>query len=119
MNILNLTQHDATADQIAAGVAEPRAKALVRELLTFEELPNTEMVGVRARKLAATAALAGYEAAMIGGAPFFMAPLELALKEAGVKPLYSFTRRESAEKPDGNGGVTKTQVFRHIGFYEA
>lgn len=117
MHILNLTQHAATTEQIAGGVREPADKASVQALLTFEEMPDAATVGDRANAVADMAS--GYAAAMIGGAPFFMAPLERALKERGVTPLYSFTRREASEGPDGTGGVRKTQVFRHVGFIEA
>lgn len=119
MNILNLTQHSATADQVAAGVFEPDNKLLVQELLTFDNMPETDVVRRRAFQLAHLAELESAESAMIGGAPFFMATLEVALRARGIKPLYSFTRRESADVPDGEGGVKKTQVFRHIGFVEA
>lgn len=117
MHVLNLTQHSSTAEQISAGVVEPADKAAVQALLTFEEMPDATLVGDRARAVAEMAD--GFAAAMIGGAPFFMAPLERALRERGVTPLYSFTRREASEVPDGQGGVRKTQVFRHVGFIEA
>ena len=119
MFILNLTQHHATPDQIEVGVVEPADKAAVQQLLTFEELAAREVVASRAATLADLAAGSDYIAAMIGGAPFLMAPLERALRERGVTPLYSFTRREASEVPDGQGGVRKTQVFRHVGFIEA
>ena len=118
MNIVNLTQHEATPDQIAAGVLEVADKATVQKLLTFEEPPTPVEMAERARILAGIAA-ATASTAMIGGAPFFMGRLEAALKEAGVKPVYAFTRREAVDAPDGNGGVRKTQVFRHAGWVEA
>ena len=42
MQIMNLTQHNATEDQLKAGVYEPspEIKKLISELLTFEELPQ-------------------------------------------------------------------------------
>ncbi len=119
MSILNLTQHAATADQALAGVVEPADKAAVQELLTFEELPSAALVAERAQALAQLASASGCRSAMIGGAPFFMGPLERALVATGFTPFYSFTRREAADVPDGNGGVRKTQVFRHVGFVEA
>ncbi len=119
MKVLNLTQHDATADQIAAGVVEPADKQAVRSLITFETLPSREEIEAAAESVAKIAADAGFDKAMIGGAPFFMAPLEYALACRGITPLYAFSRRESVDVPDGNGGVRKTQVFRHEGFVEA
>lgn len=118
-NILNLTQHTPTPDQVAAGVCESSSKQEVQTLLTFDELPSAEEVWARARALAQVARREGASFAMIGGAPFLMGPLEAVLKEEGIAPLYSFTRREAGEEPDGMGGVRKTQVFRHVGFIEA
>ena len=48
---------------------------------------------------------------MIGGAPYLMAELEMALGWVGIIPLYAFSVRVSSEK-DG----VKTSVFRHLGF---
>jgi hypothetical protein len=116
--ILNLTQHAATPDQVSAGVVEPVEKAAVQALLTFEELPTVADIERRAVALARIAAFDGPEAVMMGGAPYFMAPLERALLAEGIRVLYAFSRRESVEEPDGSGGVKKTQVFRHAGFIE-
>ncbi len=117
--ILNLTQHDATADQIAAGVVEPADKQAVRSLITFDTLPSREEIKVAAEAVAKIADEAGAEMAMIGGAPFFMAELERQLFRRDIYPVYAFSRRESVDAPDGNGGVRKTQVFRHEGFVKA
>jgi hypothetical protein len=116
VRIVNLTQHAATAEQIAAGVVEPPLKEEVCRLITFEDLPTIEKIRWRAGVVASIAKVSGCEAAMIGGAPFFMAPLERALVAVGVKPLYAFSKRESAEEKQPDGSVKKTQVFRHIGF---
>lgn len=119
MKILNLTQHAASADQIVAGVVEPADKGFVQALITFDEMPSAVELRLRAEKLAQHAKAAGVEAAMIGGAPYFMAPLEAALRRAEVKPLYAFSRRESKEHVLPDGSIKKTQVFRHAGFVEA
>lgn len=61
MKIVNLTQHAGTAEQLAAGVADLGATSLeLKRLLTFDSLPTREEIEARA--------------AMIGGAPFLMAP---------------------------------------------
>ena len=116
MKILNLTQHQATPEQLAAGVVEPADKKQVVDLLTFDSIPTPAEMRDRAAKLAAIAAEAGVEAAMIGGAPFFMAPLERALLEAGVEPVYAFSLRVTEEVTQPDGSVRKTSVFRHAGF---
>jgi hypothetical protein len=46
-----------------------------------------------------------------------MAPLEAALREAGLRPVYAFSQRAGVEEerqPDGS--VRKVQVFRHAGW---
>lgn len=118
-SILNLTQHAATAEQVTAGVVEPADKGMVQTLITFDELPTMEQVRASAEAVAELAAHAGASAAMIGGAPFFMGPLEVALRNRGVTPLYAFSRREAADVTQADGSVKKTQVFRHVGFVEA
>ena len=119
MKILNLTQHNATEEQRAAGVIEPADKKAVQELLTFNDLPSHYEVWSRAEKLAKIAEAEGVTEAMIGGAPFLMYPLEMALRNRGVQPLFAFSRRETVEKPLPDGGVQKVAVFRHLGFYES
>lgn len=119
MKIINLTQHAATSEQVQAGVFEPVDKAEVQSLLTFVDLPERHELRQRAYALARIAVNAGYEHAMIGGAPYFMQPLENALKHVGVQPLYSFTKREATEIAGEDGTVKKTAVFKHVGFYEA
>lgn len=118
MMILNLTQHDATPEQSAVGVVEPVDKALVKAILTFDTLPSAADLRANARALADIASAAGADAAMIGGAPFFMAPLAEALGRSGIRVLYAFSRRESVESAQPDGSVRKTQVFRHAGFID-
>ena len=57
--------------------------------------------------------------AMIGGAPYLMAELEKELWRLGIEPVYAFSRRESVESTDAEGNVTKTAIFKHIGFVSA
>lgn len=118
MKIVNLTQHAATPEQVEQGVEDLQGQALadLRALLTFNELPTPGSVAARALALAAFAE--GHEAAMIGGAPYLMPALEAALLEAGVLPLYAFSRRESLDVPQEDGSVRKVAVFRHLGFVQ-
>lgn len=117
MKILNLTQHAATAEQTADGVFEPMDKELVKYLLTFDRLPSAGGLEAASHCLAAIALEHEAEKALIGGAPFLMAPLELALRELGIIPVYAFSVRESTENLI-EGAVVKTNVFKHVGFYE-
>ena len=134
--ILNLTQHDPTPEQIEAGVTcgdiTDAQELELRKLLNFETLPTPTEVRQRAQQIAAYAAktttLVDYGGdsglcvneplrfAMIGGAPFLMAPLEDALRRVGITPLYAFSTRESVEQVQADGSVRKTAVFRHQGF---
>jgi len=136
--IVNLTQHDATSEQVAAGVVELSRTDDIHDLLTFVEIPDEANVQYRAKKLAeiARAALLVFEdpynepdgfegyvlrdgaAAMIGGAPYLMAPLEKALLKRGITPMYAFSKRESIEEPQPCGSVKKVMIFRHLGFVE-
>lgn len=78
--ILNLTQHAATAEQIAAGVRDlnPHHGEIqqLKALLTFESLPTAEDVYERAYAIAALAQSYFVDVAMIGGAPYLMGALE-------------------------------------------
>lgn len=117
--IINLTQHPASAEQLAAGVIDlpGEARSALIALLTFETLPPAAEIASRARVIARLASQ-DYrcDGAMIGGAPFLMAPLEVALKMRGITPLYAFSVRESVEAVQPDGSVRKTAVFRHLGF---
>ena len=137
--ILNLTQHNATVEQQQAGVvdASPAVRAYVQSLLTFDECPTWEEVQTRARILAqlaggdsirATAAAVEdgvepigphqYARAMIGGAPYLMAPLVSELYEWGITPVFAFSERISEEQVQPDGTVRKVNIFRHAGWVE-
>jgi len=132
VKILNLTQHPATADQIAEGVVDLVGESLaeLKRLLTFDAIPTKEEIQRRAASIARIAAEQNYEVcdedfaterfahAMIGGAPFLMSALESALMDEFLTPLYAFSVRESVEKTQDDGSVQKTNVFRHAGFVE-
>ena len=127
--IINLTQHAATPEQVAAGVVDlsPEKRKELSQLLTFDNLPVKGEVEARAKALADFAAQALKELglrrvgapAMIGGAPFLMVHLHLALIERRVHPMYAFSVRESVETTLPDGKVVKTAVFKHGGFVEA
>ena len=119
--ILNLTQHQATPEQIAQGVIEPIVKRQITQLLLFEELPSSELIKHRVDEIVCIVCGSGYLGvthALIGGAPFLMAPLEKALRRVGIIPLYAFSERVSEEVHQPDGTVTKTNVFKHVGWVE-
>jgi hypothetical protein len=114
--ILNLTQHDASAEQLAGGVYEAADRIAISRLLTFDTCPEGSLVRERASALAAIAIAEGCNAAMIGGAPWLMAPLEAALRACAVAPVYAFSVRDVTETKLGDGSMRKTQMFRHAGW---
>lgn len=129
--IVNLTQHPATPDQIAAGVVDlPAAeRASLTGLLTFDSLPVAGEIEARAADIAELAVSNGFGGddaddpvparAMIGGAPYLMAPLETALRVIGIEPVYAFSTRASVEQTMPDGSVRKVNDFRHAGFVPA
>jgi hypothetical protein len=108
MDIKNLTQHAPTDAQVGVTAVDPAAL----EFMNFSTPPSVEELNDRAYALACRAN--GYEAAMIGGAPYLMPALVAALHAAGVQPLFSFTERKSVEKVNPDGSVVKTSVFAHV-----
>ena len=118
--IINLTQHKATPEQVAAGVIElaPVQREELTRLLTFEELPSFEELYERAEKIAKLPGVRSCAQAMIGGAPFFMEPLTQVLRVFGIRTVFAFSRRVSVESTAADGSVTKTAIFRHEGFVE-
>ena len=119
--IVNLTQHPATPEQIEAGVFDMPGDKLehLKRLLTFDEPPCEMKLCNRAIDIAALAYSTGAKTAMIGGAPFLMAPLESKLIEFDVSPVYAFSKRESVEVGQPDGAVVKTAIFKHVGFVQA
>ena len=124
MKIVNITQHSASAEQAEQGVVCPHLdknpfSAALKELLTFKSLPKQVEIRKRAAKIAKMARqladFARCEGAMIGGAPFLMAPLQDELAKVGLVSLFAFSERVSSEQVVG-GETVKTSTFRHIGF---
>lgn len=115
--ILNLTQHQSTPEQQAEGVFDMEGEDLARlkQLLTFEQLPDRWEIGIRAESLIALARKYTRQRVMLGGAPYLMGPLEKALEARGLEYCYAFSMRESVEKIV-DGKAVKTSVFRHRGF---
>ena len=120
--ILNLTQHVATPEQIAAGVVdlpqEQREKLI--ELLTFEELPTSGEIRERVEGiLNIVASIAKPQSkVMIGGAPYMMGVLQNQRRLHNYVPVFAFSKRVSLEEMV-NGSVKKVSIFKHEGFVEA
>lgn len=116
----------------ASGMAKNRAFTIVnemlvpylveagREILSFiGESPIIYLDDVQVLNLIKPSTLGHGIFAMIGGAPFFMAPLEAAILSVGVTPVYALSDRVSIEEPLSDGSTRKTQVFKHLGFIPA
>ena len=112
--IINLTQHYATVEQLSVGVVEVEDKKALCNFLTFIDAPSS----IELQKIAFDIAqfAKGYQCAMIGGAPYLMSALEIELKQLNVQPIYSFSKRQSVEKVELDGTVTKINVFKHVGW---
>lgn len=129
--ILNLTQHEATLEQIEAGVVEPQKyKAKIIDALTFETIPCLTEIYLRAAWLAGFAKweleetefengeLPPNASAMIAGAPYLMSTLEQELIKRNIKPVYAFSERISVDETLPDGRVKTVRVFKHLGFVE-
>lgn len=125
MSILNLTQHQATPDQIAAGVVDLPAELRQRlcALLTFSAIPTADEILDSAEDIALLAddylPELGAHAGMIGGALWLMAPLSQALRLHRIDPVFAFSVRETEEQVMADGSIRKVAVFRHAGFVPA
>jgi len=118
--IANLTQHLPTEQQKKEGVENlDERHNEIKTLLTFDNLPSKEEMVDRAERLARIVKEEGvYKYALIGGAPYFMSTLEKVLKENGLTPVYSFSKRKVIEEKDETGKVIKKTIFEHEGFIE-
>lgn len=129
--ILNLTQHPASADQIAVGVTDLTGESLaqIKKALTFDACPTADEISERAEFVAELACYNGLggddgdspmpDQAMIGGALWLMAPLATELRGRGIEPVFAFSVRETVEQQQADGSVRKVAVFRHAGFAPA
>ena len=124
MRILNLTQHAPTKEQKENGVFEPNAedKEVIREYLTFNNIPSKRNIKMRAKALSDIAFKynieQGIQKVLIGGAPYLMSSLERSLIAKGLTPVYAFSKRVSKEITLPSGSVEKKMIFRHEGFIE-
>jgi hypothetical protein len=120
--ILNLTQHPATKDQVDAGVVNVTDADLVtlKKALTFDEPPSRLELIRRRRTIVGMASKYNCIRVMLGGAPYLCTELDLSLSLDGYTVLYSFSKRVSIEFTDSKTGeVTKTNVFKHIGWVKS
>lgn len=121
---INLTQHALTPEQdqwVAENCYALVEDEQVKTLLNFSELPTKEELERRADYIISQLGDDSpdfYKMALIGGAPFFMSVLERKLKEAGIQPVYAFSKRVSVEGVNEQGEVVKTSVFKHEGWIE-
>ena len=123
--ILNLTQHKATHEQLAAGVVDlpEEFRITLCDLLTFTQPPSKQDIQGRAYAIADMVDNfhpddeIGVQV-LIGGAPWLMSHLEAELKNRGFVPLYSFSERVSVEVTQPDGSVKKVSTFKHVAFVE-
>lgn len=120
MLLINLTQHTLTTDQLKGAVEVGNdVRDEVIKLITFNELPTAGVIKDNASRLAEICRDMHASHAVIGGAPYFMGPLEQSLRRVGVTPLYAFTERVAVEVTNPETGeVTKTSKFNFAGWIE-
>lgn len=120
MQIINLTQHAFTPAQLEGAVeVGTEVRNEIVDLITFIGCPTAEVIKGNASRLAEICRDMHASHAVIGGAPYFMGPLEQALRRAGIVPLYAFTERVAIEVTDPNTGeVVKTSRFNFAGWIE-
>ena len=124
MKVINFTQHTLTKEQIDSLVEEGfslenieiEAPQWLKDRLTFTSCPTREDVAFRARELADYAKRLLATDVVLGGAPYFMGALEVALDFEEIKFRYAFTERMAVETVNPDGTTTKTSVFRHSGW---
>lgn len=121
MNILNLTQHQATQEQIEAGVVQPaHSQEEIINLLTYISLPSDEEIKDKVDALVKIAVQLCKEQdcvrVLLGGAPYILGYLEFCLTIKGLRPVYAFTTRVSEEETLPTGEVVKVSKFKHLGF---
>jgi hypothetical protein len=118
---LNLTQHQATPEQQAAGVVDtaPKTQGRIATLLTFNDLPERAMIRNRARDPATLAKDLGAKSALIGGEPFLTPLLANHLTAMRIHPLFAFSMRDSEEQVQPDGSIRNVVVSRHIGYAPA
>ena len=131
-HIVNLTQDKATLDHKNWFVFdlpdEERAKLVT--LLTFAEIPTRCEIRDRASQISIMAAYARQArfkgilyadwppfGAMVGGSGPLVESLRSMLQGNGIRPLRSFTKQRIIEAPDGQGGISRTSIFRHAGWW--
>lgn len=123
MQILNLTQHAPTPEQIEAGVVDvtPEHRVKLQSLLNFDKIPTGSELSERANAIAEIAMSYDCKKAMIGGALWLMGELEqaLVLCPDSIQPVYAFSERVSEEVINPDGTVTKKVLFKHVGFVES
>ena len=124
--ILNLTQHNATADQINVGINDLPVdfQTTLKGLLTFPTQYTRDDLEYRSlqihelvRDFCGTSKEV-LEGVMIGGMPSFMPVLESVLISKGIKVGYACTERKSVDKKVDDK-IIKTAVFVHAGMYWA
>lgn len=128
--IVNLTQHPATPEQVAAGVIDLAGDHLasLKLALTFDACPPVAEICERAEFIAELACYNGLgdegdsplpQQAMIGGALWLMAPLATELRTRSIEPVFAFSVRAVEEQAQADGSVRKVALFRHAGFVPA
>lgn len=117
--ILNLTQHLSTKVQSEQGVIEPKDKEYVKNIITFDDIPNLEDLRQRANLLVDLCREEDVQFALIAGAHWWLIVLEHYLRLHGITPLQSFSKRVSYEHTNENGTTHLVSTFVHAGWMQS
>lgn len=121
MNVVNLTQHLSTPEQIKDGVfdlPEGLREKLVKAL-TFSAQYCREDLEAAAQEVVSIVKEIDCFRTMVGGMPSFMPVLEAALVKEGCAVGYARSERVSEDHVQPDGSVKKIAVFKHVGMYWA
>ncbi|MGL6099175.1 MAG: hypothetical protein ACRC0G_06095 [Fusobacteriaceae bacterium] len=134
MKVLNFTVHKLTKDQILGGGIEPSdyVKEQISLYTNVLSTPDASDLKWRAKKLVnlmfsscetIKEDLFNHDSdkeicVMIGSGPPAMTHfLVIAMKEEGIIPCFSHSKRECVETNNEDGTVSKNYVFKHESFY--
>jgi hypothetical protein len=137
MHILNLTQHNPTDEQVAAGVFNFGNQDEMKRILTVKiadplfGIANVSHACANEHLWQLTGGLfsdfvlpARKEfpedfAVMVGGFAPLVERVIVRCKQHGIQCLYALTDRVVSEEVQEDGSVKKVAVFKHCGFFPA
>ena len=118
MTIINLTQHDATQDQLDAGVVNLIGEAAykLKQAYRFNYVPSAEEKNRRVREIVQIAIDCKAEKALLDGPAWLTSALERELAVHEISAVYSFSMYPIIMTMEGDGTLVKRQRIKHMTF---